>query len=216
MPIYQPTYQQQAQEEMIEAAMPKNPLEGLSVRGNPTKAQRRTGKPPSPKQVQLILRLVREKDLDTLSHPWPALRAALQDTSVDRALWVEDNLTGGWEGTASKLIDDLFQARKVAAAAAVEEAPEGIHYLDGTVYKVQVAHHGSGRKYAKQLDPDGGGWEYLGRGGVFKQLSADTLMTLEDAQEFGRLYGMCCKCGATLTDESSIAAGIGPVCAQSF
>lgn len=38
-------------------------------------------------------------------------------------------------------------------------------------------------------------------------------LTLEQAQEFGRLYGVCGICGATLTDETSIAAGIGPVCA---
>jgi hypothetical protein len=51
---------------------------------------------------------------------------------------------------------------------------------------------------------------------VFQKLSDETLMTLEDAKEFGRLYGMCCQCGATLTDEKSIEAGIGPVCAGKF
>ncbi len=38
-------------------------------------------------------------------------------------------------------------------------------------------------------------------------------MTLEQAQEFGKLYGVCCRCAADLTDEDSIARGMGPVCA---
>ncbi len=41
-------------------------------------------------------------------------------------------------------------------------------------------------------------------------------MTLEEAEEFGALYGFCCRCGRTLTDENSIEAGIGPVCAGKF
>lgn len=41
-------------------------------------------------------------------------------------------------------------------------------------------------------------------------------MTLEEAEEFGALYGFCCVCGRTLTRESSIEAGIGPVCADKF
>jgi hypothetical protein len=41
-------------------------------------------------------------------------------------------------------------------------------------------------------------------------------MSLEEAKAFGRLYGVCVRCGATLTDEQSIEAGIGPVCAGRF
>ena len=33
-------------------------------------------------------------------------------------------------------------------------------------------------------------------------------MSLADAKAFGALYGCCCNCGATLTDETSIEAGI--------
>lgn len=101
-----------------------------------------------------------------------------------------------------------------------EEAPEGIHALeqeDGSiwVYKVQVAHHGSGKKYAKELDTGSGRWEYAGRKPLHR-MSEDTLMTREQAERFGALYGMCGVCGATLTDEDSIERGIGPVCAGRF
>jgi hypothetical protein len=38
-------------------------------------------------------------------------------------------------------------------------------------------------------------------------------MTVEEAKAFGLLYGRCIVCGRTLTDEKSIADGIGPICA---
>lgn len=39
-----------------------------------------------------------------------------------------------------------------------------------------------------------------------------TLITLDEAKEFGALYGTCCVCARTLTNEESISQGIGPVC----
>lgn len=100
---------------------------------------------------------------------------------------------------------------------------DGFYYLerDGevTIYKVQVAHHGSGNLYAKRLAlPDveagetKGEWVYEGRKPLYEPLEK---LTLEKARELGHLYGVCMKCGATLTDERSIEAGIGPVCAKS-
>lgn len=93
---------------------------------------------------------------------------------------------------------------------------EGMHRTpDGGIYKVQVAVHGSGHEYAKKLTDGAGtksgyGFEYAP--GAIKLLSDATRMSLEEAKEFGRLYGVCCVCAATLTDEGSIAAGIGPIC----
>lgn len=136
-----------------------------------------------------------------------SLAAEREFTDYDPA-----TLTGGRSGTASALIEKLLSMPKVGVHA---EPSEGFHEVDGKVYKVQVAHHGSGRKYAKVLNTDHGGFEYVGRS-VFPKLSEDTLLTLERAKELGHLYGMCCICGATLTDERSITAGIGPVCASKF
>jgi hypothetical protein len=36
---------------------------------------------------------------------------------------------------------------------------------------------------------------------------------IEAVKEIGRLTGICCVCGRTLTNEASIEDGIGPVCA---
>lgn len=91
----------------------------------------------------------------------------------------------------------------------VEPLTEGMYKVGDTVYKVQVAVHGSGHLYAKRLE--GGRFEYAP--GMMKRLRPEDKMTLEEAKAWGVLYGTCCVCGRTLTDEDSIAAGIGPVCA---
>jgi len=84
------------------------------------------------------------------------------------------------------------------------------------VYKIQKAHHGSGTLYAKRLaDVDCDGrliWEYCGRQ-IFPVISErGTKMTIEQAAEFGQLYGRCARCGRILTNELSIERAIGPVC----
>jgi hypothetical protein len=58
--------------------------------------------------------------------------------------------------------------------------------------------------------------EFVYEAGAVNRLAPEDKMTLEAAQAFGRLYGICCRCGATLTDETSIAAGIVPVCGSRF
>lgn len=115
---------------------------------------------------------------------------------------------------------DLGSTKAAAPKAqpATESALEaGIYTPDEgtTVYKVQVAVHGSGMLYAKRLTPQPGGqtakFEY--EKGAIRRLTPDMHMSLEQAKAFGAIYGVCCVCGRTLTDEDSIEAGIGPVCA---
>lgn len=85
---------------------------------------------------------------------------------------------------------------------------------DGTIWKVQRAVHGSGLLYAKRLDVEPGRTgTFTYEPGAIRRLRPEHRMTLEDAKAFGKLYGVCCQCGRTLTDEQSIADGIGPVCA---
>lgn len=119
--------------------------------------------------------------------------------AIDRLIALRDHYRG------------LAREQASAAAPAKAEVPEGMHYVQGTVWKVQRSQHG--RLYAKELVD--GTFEYRGARPL-ASLSDATMMTLEDAQEFGKLYGVCCRCGATLTDEDSIAAGIGPICATYF
>lgn len=116
---------------------------------------------------------------------------------------------------ASAFIDALKSLPRppkpdVAPEPAKFDIEDGIYFRDGVVYKVVKAVHGTGRSYAKALDPESGRFEYAA--GAIRTLTASHLMTREQASEFGHLYGICCRCGATLTDETSIELGIGPVC----
>ena len=96
-------------------------------------------------------------------------------------------------------------------------APEGIHKFGGVIFKVQIAVRGSGKPYAKALVEDGdGGWVFEYTPGAVRNLTEDTLLPIEEAQKFGHTFGVCCACGRVLTDENSIAAGIGPICADKF
>lgn len=97
-----------------------------------------------------------------------------------------------------------------------EPATEGMYRLDGVIYKVQIAVHGSGKPYAKRLVQDGERWSFEYAPGAMRKLGSRHLLTLEEAKEFGALYGTCCVCGRTLTNETSIEAGIGPICASKF
>jgi hypothetical protein len=82
------------------------------------------------------------------------------------------------------------------------------------VWKV-VRSQENGMLYAKLLTD--GKFHFL-PGGVRKlaRMHSIRLMTKEEAASYGKLYGVCCVCGRTLTNEESIEAGIGPVCAGKF
>lgn len=155
------------------------------------------------KQVSLIKRLVGERDLGGQA--------------------IEDLVTGRLEDLAPKqasaVIDRLFQMPKKVATA---KAPEFVHasgiYQVGTeIFKVYW-NQGKTHMLAKRLVVTGPGeatFEYAGAAGRFVPAEVAP-MTLEQAKAFGAIYGVCCNCGATLTDETSIEAGIGPVCAKRF
>lgn len=114
--------------------------------------------------------------------------------------------------TASALIDVLFGLPYRPRATHDAAIESGMYLVAGTVYKVYKGQ--SGRMLAKTLTiEDGEGkFEYAGLASRF--VTAADRMSLEQAKQFGAIYGVCCKCGATLTDETSIAAGIGPVCGK--
>lgn len=139
----------------------------------------------------------------------------------------ERGVTTEWirssKADASKEIERLLAQPKVQPAKAATTEPEdgiyiirgeGAFYSEAQVFKVYKMVHGSGRQGVKRLvvgDDHSGSFEYLGL--AAKHLPAEAeKMGLEEAKTFGRMYGLCIKCGATLTDESSIANGIGPVC----
>lgn len=160
------------------------------------------------KQIEFINRLQSERRWEDI----PALEEQVADA---RFAWKKGQFS---KRDASLLIHNLDLAHRRETKPVVEEASiEGMHRLDSKIYKVQVAVHGSGRPYAKVLTSHGTTeWSFEYAAGVVRRLSAETRMTLEEAKEWGALYGSCCVCSRTLTNEESIAAGIGPICAGKF
>lgn len=117
---------------------------------------------------------------------------------------------------------DLNRRPSTVDAGGFAKVTEDGMYLspEGDVFKVQIAKQGSGNLYAKRLviDPTNTGHpgKFQYEAGLINKIDPAWKMTLEQAKEFGKLYGICCNCGADLTDEKSIEAGIGPVCATKF
>ena len=122
---------------------------------------------------------------------------------------------------ASRIIDQLLKSQP--AAVSITE-PGMYRGADGTIYKVQRSKQDATRLYAKALTPIRGqrvreaddavvGWEFVYAQGAVRSLTAAQRLSLDEAKAFGIRYGVCCVCGATLKDATSVQAGIGPVCA---
>lgn len=109
-------------------------------------------------------------------------------------------------------------AAPARAAAPAKVTEDGMYKTpDGTIYKVQRNRERT-NLYAKRLvvlgpGEDSATVEFVYAPGALRTLTADMRLSLEDAKAFGALYGTCCVCGRTLTNETSIEAGIGPICA---
>lgn len=199
---------------------------GLDSRGRPM--PRRTSgagrgqlakpaKPASEKQLDFLTKLAAElAELVQIPEvPTPEETDAIRNARIVTTL-VADHLQELTLDAASGLIEvalaTIKEARRTASRAAVVEVTDGIYYFEGQVVKVQRAVHGSGQLYAKLLvvEDGQGSWEYTP--GLVRKLRPEHKMTVAQAAEFGKLYGVCCVCGATLTNETSIELGIGPVC----
>jgi hypothetical protein len=140
--------------------------------------------------------------------------ARAEAAQIDRELFAADQ----WEAhvarsTAPQAVGLAPQPTRPAGLGQVTE--DGMYRTpDGTIWKVQRAVHGSGQLYAKRLTVEPGQTgTFTYEPGAIRRLRPENRMTLEDAKAFGKLYGVCCRCGRTLTDERSIADGIGPDCA---
>lgn len=140
---------------------------------------------------------------------------ALRDYQPTKPFFGETEIPGRHNPRHGATTDQPVPRRTKTPAA------EGMYRKAGSIYKVQKAVHGSGRNYAKRLvetgvkDPKTGKnkWRFEYAQGFVYELRPEHALTIEQAKEFGALYGTCCVCGRTLTREESIEAGIGPVCA---
>lgn len=86
------------------------------------------------------------------------------------------------------------------------EISEGFWNLGERIFKVQRSQT-SGHLYVKELTESG--WSYL-PGGMRVLKGQAVPLTAEVAEKYGHLYGVCCLCGRTLTNEESIERGYRP------
>lgn len=198
--------------------------EDFEVHGNPFEFENDTPKTVIPnaathKQIMYIVSLATKRGYD--------VRAMVAETDESGEIVLNESGECSPKITkkaASASIEKLRDPRSEINAPKIEkpaatkvELEDGMYRFDGRIFKVQHAVHGSGRQYAKELvqfDDDSWGFE-IARGMVYK-LRPEHKMTLEEAREFGALYGTCCVCGRTLTNEESIEIGIGPICLTKF
>lgn len=99
--------------------------------------------------------------------------------------------------------------KRLFAMPDVNELDEGMYRVGDEIFKVYRTRE-TNRLVTKTLTEDG--FEYTG----MKPLSFITVehrMTLDEAKAYGKVTGTCCNCGRKLTNETSIAEGIGPRCA---
>lgn len=152
------------------------------------------------KQVAFLNKLLATKDLGDIVVP-------------------EDVTTIGRKD-ASYLIDSLL-ARPTAKGATpqgpkVEFVPGAVYNFDGDIYRIKQGQ--SGHVYAMKLVLDlfsqKGSWTFAK--GALKFLAKAQPLTLEEAKAYGATTGFCCVCGRLLTNEKSVADGIGPICASKF
>jgi len=115
------------------------------------------------------------------------------------------------------------EARKPKPKSTAPVVGQGIYVVttdDGeVVYRVEPS-KSSGNLYAKRLvegvSSSDWGWAYE-RGGIYtvSQAVADGTgrqLSEDEALAYGKATGRCVCCGALLTNDVSIALGIGPVC----
>lgn len=161
----------------------------------------------SPRQRELMASLVNQlRNLDT--------------NLADQAEQYETRMAGKWtpgkDGNASAWIDRMI-AKISELRQTAPEIEDGMYILDEAIYKVQHAVHGSGRQYAKRLIPplaEGERAEFIYVPGAVRKLRPEHRMTVEQAKEWGALYGTCVRCGRVLTREDSIERMMGRICAE--
>lgn len=159
------------------------------------------GFPPTEKQLGYLRNLVQKADV----------------SEVTRTAYLEliaaDKLT---KKTASELITHLKELPKTASggsrpAQRVEQLELGLYRKGEDTFQVKES-RSSGYRYAVRLE----GTKWIYARGVAAELTSDMALTLEEAKAYGQRTGVCCACGAELTNPDSIEAGIGPICANKF
>lgn len=163
-------------------------------KGQGTGSARKAAYGPTEPQAAYIVKLLASREVPS------SLRAEAENVAASKAV--------------SALIDRLKacpwrQAAPAQGAAKPKLAAAGFYCREGLYYKVKE-NVNSGRRYASVYSEASGTWEYAK--GMVMRLTEDQRLTQEQAAAFGHLYGVCCICTRTLSNDQSIERGIGSVC----
>lgn len=151
--------------------------------------------PATEAQINFLIKLLAERIEDP-------------EKSLNAIKWVNEHRMS--KATASAKISEYLEMPKVRESFnATPELDEGMYKVGEDIFKVYRTRD-KNILVTKQLIE--GAFEYTGKKPL-SRITAEHRMTLDEAKEYGRVTGTCCQCGRKLTDETSIAEGIGPVCA---
>lgn len=151
-----------------------------------TSAKNLSNKGASPKQIELIRKLMAEREVaEKPGYEWHRMSMA----------------------AASDAITALFKMDIPGQPTEI-----GFYALNGEVYKLKPNQSGTKLWAHRLLEAVPGHkpkWEYVG--GPAKIKGAVKLAVAE-AEKFGKITGYCMCCGRLLTNEKSVKLGIGPFC----
>lgn len=149
----------------------------------------------------------------------PTEAQSVRDTATTLNIWDCDRTAIDTLKSGNERIRIQLEAKTPKTPK--DELTDGMYRTpDGNIYKLQWNREKTnlyGKILETSKDEDGtvyASFEYAP--GITRRLTLDNKMTLEEAKEYGALYGTCCVCARTLTNEASIEAGIGPICASKF
>jgi hypothetical protein len=113
-------------------------------------------------------------------------------------------------GPRSAAAASIPGAAAPVAPALVIEPKVSYRLNDGTIcvgYETQ-----NGYLAVKRLEIDA--LVYWKGGLAIARRTGGRRLTQEEAADLGRTYGFCCNCGRDLTEDTSLAVGYGPTCAE--
>jgi Family of unknown function (DUF6011) len=152
--------------------------------------------PASPAQVSFLKSLLSKKQVE---EQWLKVAEARLEAGITKDV-------------ASQMIE-WFKAQPDLPKAALTVLPNGVYETHGAEVFVVKTSKTSGKPYAMKWV----GTRYVYEVGHYRYLLANNPapLSLAQAAVLGIDSGYCVICGRELSDEKSLAAGIGPVCAKS-
>jgi hypothetical protein len=175
--------------------------------------------PATDAQLRFLTSLINESlSLLPKTTKFQAMTADAQTLMTEMVRSALDTLDEKNIGQASALIDaykesnNRFRADIPAVTPAGAALEPGVYRdVNERIIRVYVGRQ-SGRMLAAEITADGP--EYLGAASRF--VTADQRLSVDEAARYGSQFGYCCVCGAELSDPTSVAAGIGPVCSGKY